>query len=59
MENLQELELNEATAINGGYSWYEFGSDIGSAARATSDFCAGFAEGFSNGLNAARNNNVF
>lgn len=59
MENLQELTLNEVVTIDGGYSWYEFGQDIGSAARAASDFCEGFADGFARGANEAYQNSPF
>lgn len=45
MKNLKELTYNELVTIEGGYSWKEFGSDIGYAAGVAYDFVHGVVDG--------------
>ncbi|MGJ3236477.1 hypothetical protein [Marivirga sp.] len=54
MRELQELNFDQIQECSGGYSWYEFGSDIGSAARAAADFAEGFIDHVGRGVDYAR-----
>ena len=46
LKNMTELNNNELMTIEGGYSWKEFGSDIGYAAGVAADFAHGVIDGF-------------
>ena len=46
LENMTELNNNELMTIEGGYSWREFGSDIGYGAGVAFDAVHGLVDGF-------------